>query len=431
MPEGYARSSRLANRATRSPFVYTLFLDKPLPATMLTSPIFMDNHSTTPVDPRVLTVMLPYFSERFGNAASASHAFGWEAQRAVDEARAQIARLLHADSEEITFTSGATESNNLALKGVVQRYREKGRHIITVATEHKSVLDVAKRLEEEGVEVTYLPVASDGLISPDDVAAAMTDKTILISVMLANNEIGVIQPIAEIGEIARRRGVLLHCDGAQGVGKIPVDVREMGIDLLSFSAHKMYGPKGIGALYVRKQSPRLRLVPLIEGGGHERGMRSGTLNVPAVVGFGTACAICEKEMPMEGIRLTEMRTRLKDQIFLSLEEVSLNGHPTRRLPGNLNMSFAYVEGESVLMGLPDIALSTGSACTSAAPEPSYVLRALGVPNSLAHASLRFGLGRFNTHEEVDYVAGRVTQVVRRLREASPLYETAKGAVQRA
>ncbi len=395
---------------------------------MLKFPIFMDNHSTTPMDPRVLEAMLPFFTEKFGNAASRNHSFGWEAERSVDQAREQIARLIHADPKEVIFTSGATESNNLAIKGVAQMYREKGNHVITSVTEHKAVLDTAKHLENEGFAVTYLPVDRDGLIDPEAVKSAITDKTVLISVMMANNEIGSISPVAEIGKIAKERGVLFHCDATQGVGKIPVHVQEMGIDLMSLSAHKMYGPKGIGALYVRKKGPRVRLAPMMDGGGHERGMRSGTLNVPGIVGFGAACELCGLEMEEEGKRLTQLRDRLREKIFGQLEEVYLNGHPTKRLPHNLNISFAYVEGESLLMGLKEIALSSGSACTTATLEPSYVLRALGVGSDLAHSSLRFGLGRFNTQEEVDYVGQRVIETVLRLREMSPLYEMAKEGV---
>ena len=392
---------------------------------MLKFPIFMDNHSTTPVDPRVLEAMLPYFTEKFGNAASRNHPFGWEAEKAVDQAREQIARLIHCDPKEVIFTSGATESDNLALKGVAEMYREKGNHIITAVTEHKAILDTAKRLEKEGFEVTYLEVGPDGLIDPGAVKGAIKEGTILISIMMANNEIGVIQPVSEIGRIAKEKGVLFHCDATQGVGKIPVDVQAMGIDLMSFSAHKIYGPKGIGVLYVRKKNPRVRIAPMMDGGGHERGMRSGTLNVPGIVGLGKACEVCGAEMMEESARLTRMRDRLKDQMLKGLDEIYLNGHPQRRLPQNLNMSFAYVEGESLLMGLKEIALSSGSACTTATLEPSYVLRALGVGSDLAHSSLRFGLGRFNTDEEVDYVGQRVIETVRRLREMSPLYEMAK------
>jgi len=392
-------------------------------------PLYLDNHATTRMDPRVLEAMVPYFVEKFGNAASRNHAFGWEAEEAVENARKQLARLIHADPKEIVFTSGATESDNLALKGVVEMYREKGDHIITGLTEHRAVLDTAKALEtKRGIKVTYLPVDKTGLVSPDDVRQAITDKTILISIMLANNEIGTINPIKEIGKIAKEKGILFHCDATQGVGKIPVDVQEMGIDLMSFTAHKMYGPKGVGALYVRKKAPRVRIAPIIDGGGHERGMRSGTLPVPLIVGFGKACELCEQEMPTESVRLAKMRDRLQAGIMNSLEEVYLNGHPTQRLPHNLNISFAYVEGESLLMGVKEIALSSGSACTSATLEPSYVLRALGVGSDLAHSSIRFGLGRFNTDEEIDYTIKRIIEIVTKLREMSPLYEMAKEGV---
>ncbi len=392
-------------------------------------PIFLDNHSTTPMDPRVLDAMLPYFVEKFGNAASRNHAFGWAAEEAVELARKQIAKLINADPKEIVFTSGATESNNLALKGILEMYKEKGSHLITSSTEHRAVLDTAKSLEAKGLAtVTYLQVDKQGMVNPDDVRNAITDKTILISVMLANNEIGTINPIREIGKIAKEKGVLFHCDATQGVGKIPVDVQAMGIDLMSFSSHKMYGPKGIGALYVRKKSPRVRLVAQMDGGWHERGMRSGTLPVPLIVGFGKACELCEQEMATETTRLTAMRNRLETAITAGLEESYLNGHPTNRLPGNLNISFAYVEGESLLMGMKDIALSSGSACTSATLEPSYVLRALGVGVELAHSSIRFGLGRFNTEEEIDYTLKKVIEIVTKLREMSPLYEMAKEGV---
>ncbi len=391
-------------------------------------PVYLDNHSTTPVDPRVLQAMLPYFTEKFGNAASRNHAFGWEAEAAVETARGQIAELIHADPKEIVFTSGATESDNLALKGAAAMYREKGDHFITVATEHRAVLDTAKRLEKEGFKVTYLSVPSDGIVNPDDVRNAITDRTILISVMMANNEIGTVNPVAEIGKIAKERGVVFHCDATQGVGKIPVDVQAMGIDLMSFSAHKIYGPKGVGALYVRRRNPRVRLAAQMDGGGHERGMRSGTLPVPLIAGFGEACRIAAEVMPTESLRLTAMRDRLYTGITKGLDEVYLNGHPTQRLPHNLNISFAYVEGEAMLMGLKDIALSSGSACTSATLEPSYVLRSLGVGSDLAHSSIRFGLGRFNTDEEIDFVIERVIQAVTKLREMSPLYEMAKEGV---
>ncbi len=392
-------------------------------------PIFLDNHSTTPMDPRVLEVMLPYFVEKFGNAASRNHPFGWEAEEAVENARKQIARLIHADAKELVFTSGATESDNLALKGVMEMYHEKGDHIITSLTEHRAVLDTAKALEsKKGLKVTYLPVDKYGMVSPDDVRNAITDKTILISIMMANNEIGTINPIKEIGKIAKEKGVLFHCDATQGVGKIPVDVQEMGIDLMSFSAHKIYGPKGVGALYVRKKAPRVRIAPIIDGGGHERGMRSGTLPVPLIVGFGKACELCEQEMPTESVKLAAMRDRLQEGIMKGLDEAYLNGHPTQRLPHNLNISFAYVEGESLLMGVKEIALSSGSACTSATLEPSYVLRALGVGSDLAHSSIRFGLGRFNTDEEIDYTIKRIIEIVTKLREMSPLYEMAKEGI---
>lgn len=392
-------------------------------------PIYLDNHSTTPMDPRVLEVMLPYFVEKFGNAASRNHAFGWEAEEAVEQARKQIAHLIHADPKEIIFTSGATESDNLALKGVMEMYREKGDHIITSSTEHRAVLDTAKALEtKRGLKVTYLPVDKTGMVSPDDVRNAITDKTILISIMMANNEIGTINPIKEIGKIAKEKGILFHCDATQGVGKLPVDVQAMGIDLMSFTAHKIYGPKGVGALYVRRKAPRVRLAPMIDGGGHERGMRSGTLPVPLIVGFGKACELCEQEMATESVRLAAMRDRLQDGIMKALDEVYLNGHPTERLPHNLNISFAYVEGESLLMGVKEIALSSGSACTSATLEPSYVLRALGVGSDLAHSSIRFGLGRFSTDEEVDYTIKRIIEIVNKLREMSPLYEMAKEGI---
>ncbi len=392
-------------------------------------PIFLDNHSTTPMDPRVLDTMLPYFCEKFGNAASRNHSFGWEAEEAVENARKQIARLIHADPKELVFTSGATESDNLALKGVLEMYHEKGDHIITSSTEHRAVLDTAKTLEaKRGIKVTYLSVDKCGMVNPDDVKNAITDKTILISIMLANNEIGTINPVKEIGRIAKEKGILFHCDATQGVGKIPVNVQEMGIDLMSFSAHKMYGPKGVGALYVRKKAPRVRIAPQMDGGGHERGMRSGTLPVPLIVGLGKACELCEQEMPTEAPRLAAMRDRLQTGIMSRLEDVYLNGHPTQRLPHNLNISFAYVEGESMLMGLKEVALSSGSACTSATLEPSYVLRALGVGSDLAHSSIRFGIGRFNTDDEIDYTIKRIIEVVKKLREMSPLYEMAKEGI---
>ena len=391
-------------------------------------PVYMDNHSTTKVDPRVVEEMLPYFTVYFGNAASRNHSFGWDADKAVEAARERLARIINAESREIIFTSGATESNNLALKGVAEMYVEKGNHIITQVTEHRSVLDTAKRLEKSGMNVTYLPVDKDGLVDPEDVRKAITDRTVLISIMLVNNEIGVIQPVEEIGKIAKERGVLFHCDATQGVGKIPVNVQSMGVDLLSYTAHKLYGPKGVGALYVRRKNPRVRLSPMMDGGGHERGMRSGTLNVPGIVGFGKACEVAMEVMEQESAMLLNLRERLRKGIMDSLDEVSVNGHLTKRMPGNLNLSFAYVEGESLLMGLREIALSSGSACTSATLEPSYVLQALGVSPELAHSSVRFGLGRFNTEEEVDYAIKRVVETVNRLREMSPLYEMARSGV---
>jgi cysteine desulfurase len=394
-------------------------------------PIYMDNHATTRVDPRVLEAMLPYFTERFGNAASRSHAFGWESEAAVDTGREQIARLIYASSpREIVFTSGATESDNLAIKGVAEAYRDKGNHIVTCVTEHKAVLDSCKSLAKRGYQVTYVPVDRHGLVDIERVRDALTDKTVLISLMAANNEIGTVQPVKEIGRIAHERGILFHTDATQAVGKIPVNVEHMGIDLLSLTAHKMYGPKGIGALYVRSSKPRVKLSAIIDGGGHERGMRSGTLNVPGIVGLGQACEIAQREMAAEAQRVTSLRERLCARISERLDEVYINGHPTLRLPGNMNMSFAYVEGESLLMALKEIAVSTGSACTSASLEPSYVLRAIGVEEELAHTSIRFGLGRFNTEEEVDYTAQRVVEEVRRLRELSPLYRLRKTKVQR-
>jgi cysteine desulfurase len=392
-------------------------------------PIYMDNHATTPVDQRVLAAMMPYFSEKFGNAASRNHSFGWEAEEAVDKARNQIAALINAKPKEIVFTSGATESDNLALKGVLEFYKDKGNHIITCVTEHKAILDSCRALERGGkASVTYLPVDRYGMVDPDAVRNAITDRTVLITIMYANNEIGTIHPIREIGKIAKDKGVLFHCDAVQAAGKIPVDVERDGIDLASLSAHKIYGPKGIGAIYVRAKGPRVRISAQMDGGGHERGMRSGTLNVTGIVGLGKACEVAQAEMAEEARRLTDLRSKLQAELFERLEDVSLNGHPTERLPGNLNVSFAYVEGESLLMGISDVAVSSGSACTSATLEPSYVIRALGVSEELAHSSIRFGLGRFNTEEEVDYVAERVTKEVSRLREMSPLYEMAKEGI---
>ena len=386
-------------------------------------PIFMDNHATTPVDPRVLEEMLPFFTQKFGNAASRSHVFGWTAEEAVDYARERIAKLVGAQSEkEIVFTSGATESDNLALKGVFEFYKDKGNHIITQVTEHKAILDTCKRLEKDGAQVTYLGVDKTGRVDPDDVKKAITDKTILVSIMFANNEIGTVQPMEEIGKITRERGVLFHTDAVQGVGKVDFDVQKMNVDLASITAHKMYGPKGCGALYVRRSKPRVRLVAQMDGGGHERGYRSGTLNVPGIVGFGKAAAIMMEEGKAESLRMIEMRERLRKRIQDRIEETYINGSVEHRLPGNLNISFNFVEGEAMMMAIKDIAVSSGSACTSASLEPSYVLRALGVGDELAHSSIRFGLGRFNTNEEVDYVADLVTEKVKHLREMSPLWE---------
>lgn len=394
----------------------------------LTFPIYMDNNSTTRTDPRVVEAMLPYFTEKYGNAASRSHAYGWETEAAVDEARDQIAELIGATGKEIIFTSGATEATNLALKGLASMYKKKGNHLITQVTEHKATLDTCKRLERDGVQVTYLPVDKYGQVSVEQIAAALTDKTIAVSIMASNNEIGSLQPLAAIGKLCKEKGIVFHTDGVQSVGKVPLDVIAMGIDLMSISAHKMYGPKGIGALYVRKKDPRVRLEPQIDGGGHERGMRSGTLPVPLIVGFGAAAEICRKEMPEESKRTFALRERLRKGIMDALPESYLNGHPTDRLPGSANISFAYVEGEGLMMGIKDVAVSSGSACTSASLEPSYVLRALGVGDELAHSSIRFGLGRFNTEEEVDYVANLVVREVNRLREMSPLYEMAQAGI---
>jgi cysteine desulfurase len=391
-------------------------------------PIYMDSHATTRTDPRVFEAMKPYFLEIYGNAASRNHEFGWEAEAAVDKARQQIAELIGASAKEIVFTSGATESNNLALKGVAEMYAERGNHIITQVTEHKAILDTCKRLEKDGVRVTYLPVQTNGLIDLEQLRAAITDKTILISIMYANNEIGVVQPVQEIAKIAKEKGVLFHTDAVQAVGKIPVNVATDGIDLLSLSGHKLYGPKGVGALYVRRRNPRVQLTAQMDGGGHERGMRSGTLNVPGIVGLGEACAISMRDMAEETKRMLFLRDKLQNKLLTELDEAYINGTMEHHLPHNLNISFAYVEGESLLMGINDIAVSSGSACTSATLEPSYVLKALGAGDDLAHSSIRFGLGRFNTEEEVDYVADKVIDVVRKLRELSPLYEMAKEGV---
>jgi cysteine desulfurase len=391
-------------------------------------PIYMDNHATTPIDPRVLEAMLPYFTDKFGNAASRNHSFGWSAEEAVENARQQVASLINATAKEIIFTSGATESDNLMIKGVAEMYREKGNHIITQAIEHKAVLDTCKNLEKHGFEVTYLPVQRDGRVDPEDVRKAIKPTTILICIMYANNEIGIVNPIQEIGKIAKEHGIIFAVDGVQAVGKIPVDVQKDNVDLLAISAHKIYGPKGVGALYVRRRNPRVQLSAIIDGGGHERGMRSGTLNVPGIVGLGKACEVCQQEMAQEGERLRGLRDRLRAGLEAKLDEVFINGSMEYRLPNNLNMSFAYVEGESLLMGINDVAVSSGSACTSATLEPSYVLKALGVGEDLAHTSIRFGLGRFTTQEEVDYVIDKMVQVVTKLRELSPLYEMAKEGV---
>ena len=391
-------------------------------------PIYMDYHATTPADPRVLEAMLPYFTQDFGNAASRNHAFGWAAEEAVEAARKQVADLIGANAKEVIFTSGATESNNLAIKGVAEMYREKGNHVITCVTEHKAVIDTCKRLEKHGGRVTYLPVQKDGRISLDDLRAAITNKTILITIMTANNEIGVLQPVSEIGAIAKEKGILFHTDAVQAVGKIPFDVNAVKADLVSISAHKIYGPKGMGALYVRRRNPRVLLAEQISGGGHERGMRSGTLNVPGIVGLGKAAAICRAEMAADAERLRRLRDRLNEKLHENLDEIYINGSMEHRLPHNLNISFAYVEGESLLMGINDVAVSSGSACTSASLEPSYVLKALGAGDDLAHSSIRFGLGRWTTDEEVDYVVDKLTNVVQRLREMSPLYEMVKEGV---
>jgi cysteine desulfurase len=395
-------------------------------------PLYMDNHATTPMDPRVLEAMMPYFTGKFGNAASRNHQFGWEAEAAVDIARNQIAKLIGATAKEIIFTSGATESNNLAIKGIAEMYREKGNHIITQTTEHKAVLDTCKKLEKIGYKVTYLPVQPDGLIDLEDLKSSIVtegpNKTILVSIMYANNEIGVIQPIREIGKICHEKGVLFHTDAVQAVGKIPVDVQADNIDVLSLSGHKLYGPKGVGALYVRRRNPRVQITEQINGGGHERGMRSGTLNVPGIVGLGAACEICGEEMAGEAQREAALRDYLKQKLETALDYTQVNGNMQHHLPGNLNMSFVYVEGESLLMGINDIAVSSGSACTSATLEPSYVLKALGLGDEIAHSSIRFGLGRFNTKAEVDYVADKLIDVVLKLRELSPLYEMVKEGI---
>jgi cysteine desulfurase len=391
-------------------------------------PIYMDNHATTPLDPRVLEAMMPYLTGIFGNAASRNHSFGWEAEKAVEHAREQVAKLIGATAKEVIFTSGATESNNLAIKGIAEMYRERGNHIITQVTEHKAVLDTCKKLEKQGYRVTYLPVKADGLIDLEDLKRAVDDQTILVSIMYASNEIGVIQPVREIGAFCHEKGILFHTDAVQAVGKIPVDVQKDNIDVLSLSGHKIYGPKGVGALYVRRRNPRVQISEQINGGGHERGMRSGTLNVPGIVGLGAACEIAMNEMEAEGKRELELRDYLKNKLEKALDYVHVNGNMDHHLPGNLNMSFVYVEGESLLMGINDIAVSSGSACTSATLEPSYVLKALGLGDDVAHSSIRFGLGRFNTKAEVDYVSDKIIDVVQKLRELSPLYEMVKEGI---
>ena len=396
-------------------------------AANISLPIYLDYQATTPVDPRVLEAMMPYFTNQFGNPHSRSHSFGWEAEAGVEEAREQVAHIIGADPKEVIFTSGATESNNLAIKGVARFYKDRRNHIITVATEHKCVLDSCRHLQQEGFEVTYLPVKPDGLIDLDQLRAAITDKTVLVSIMAVNNEIGVIQPLAEIGAICRERGAFFHTDAAQAVGKIPLDVEAMKIDLMSISGHKIYGPKGIGALYVRRK-PRVRLEPLFSGGGQERGFRSGTLAPALCVGIGTACAIAEKEMGSDNERIRKLADRLYTGITSKIPEVYLNGDREQRIPGNLNLSFSYVEGESMLMGIKDLAVSSGSACTSASLEPSYVLRALGVEVEMAHTSIRFGIGRFTTEAEIDYAVQTIVERVGKLRELSPLWEMAQEGI---
>ncbi|MCP2045849.1 IscS subfamily cysteine desulfurase [Pontibacter sp. HSC-36F09] len=394
---------------------------------MLTFPIYLDNNATTPLDPRVLEAMMPYFTGKFGNAASRNHAFGWHAEEAVDYAREQIASLINCSPKEIIFTSGATESDNLAIKGVFEMYASKGNHIITTTTEHKAVLDTCKHIEKIGGKVTYLPVNAEGLIDLQQLEEAITDKTILISIMYGNNEVGVIQPIREISRIAKKRGVLFFTDATQAVGKIPVDVEADGIDLMAFSGHKMYGPKGVGALYVRRKNPRVKVTAQMDGGGHERGMRSGTLNVPGIVGLGKACEIAQQDMEKDTARLSAMRDRLEKEL-LTIEESYVNGSREHRLPHVTNISFKYVEGEGLMMGVKDIAVSSGSACTSASLEPSYVLKALGLSDDLAHSSLRFGLSRFTTEEEIDFAINHVKEAVAKLREMSPLWEMFKEGI---
>ena len=394
---------------------------------MLKFPVYLDNNATTPMDPRVLEAMLPYFNEKFGNAASRNHAFGWTAEEAVDYAREQCAKLIGANEKEIIFTSGATESDNLAIKGVFEMYAQKGNHIITLTTEHKAVLDTCHHLEKLGAEITFLDVQADGMVNLEELEAAMTPKTILVAIMYANNEIGVVQPIKAISDIAHKHGALFMTDGVQAVGKIPVNVDRDGIDLMAFTAHKMYGPKGVGALYVRRKNPRVKVTAQMDGGGHERGMRSGTLNVPGIVGMGAACEIAMNEMESEAKRLSAMRDRLQNSLTV-IEESYINGNVEHRLPHITNISFKYVEGEGLMMGMKNLAVSSGSACTSASLEPSYVLKSLGLSDDLAHSSIRFGLGRFTTDEEVDYAIEHTLQAVNKLREMSPLWEMFKEGI---
>jgi cysteine desulfurase len=388
-------------------------------------PIYLDNHATTPLDPRVLEAMLPYFTEKFGNAASRQHQFGWEAEAGVELARKQIAELINANPKEIIFTSGATESINLALKGIALAYSEKKNHIITTQIEHKATLDTCKRLEKMGFKIDYVPVDRYGLVDPDEIKKRITSETILVSVMFANNEIGTIEPIEEIGKICAEKNVLFHTDAAQALGKIPIDVQKLNIDLMSMSAHKIYGPKGVGALFIKKKTPKIKIIPLIDGGGHEGGLRSGTLNVPGIVGFGKACEIAKSEMEEEAKKTKYLRDKLQNEIMNRLEDVYLNGHPTNRLPNNLNLSFFGVESEAIFMGIKEVALSSGSACSSTSVEKSHVLKAIGLNDDLISSAIRFGIGRFNTEEEIDYVIGRIVEVVKHLRDISPKYKLMK------
>jgi len=394
----------------------------------MTQRVYLDNNATTPLDPLVLEAMMPYLTEKFGNAASRSHSFGWEAEKAVEQAREQVAGLINADPREIIFTSGATEGNNIAVKGLAAMYAERGRQIITQRTEHKAVVDPCRFLEQQGYRVTFLGVDKHGRVDLKELADAITDETIVVSIMHGNNEIGTLQPIGEIGRLCAERGVLFHTDAVQTFGKVPIDVADMNIHVLTLSAHKIYGPKGVGAMYVRRRNPRVRCEPVLHGGGHERGMRSGTLNVPGIVGLGKAAELCRQQMDSETPRLTTLRDRLQQGITSQLDEVFLNGHPSERTPTTVNLSFAYVEGESLMMSMKGVAVSSGSACTSASLEPSYVLRALGVGDELAHSSIRFSVGRFNTADEIDYVVSEVVAAVKKLRAMSPLYELARDGV---